>query len=163
MNTLFQVLQQTASSVVAPGYGAGGKGSRTLLVTLTAPPRFPPWPGCRRCWSVSVHRTASHEVQMLERTVHSTQKPTNAERNKNCRVGLGFNRVAQRTLKRPGSFPCKGYSTLILEHADGFAAHVPWIIIVGHLRYVPLSQRQRRRTSLVPSWGLAAAGAHGRP
>jgi LemA family len=37
---------------------------------------------------------------MSQRTVHSTQEPANAERNKNRRVRLGFDRVAQSTFKR---------------------------------------------------------------
>jgi hypothetical protein len=44
--------------------------------------------------------TARAGMRTSQGTVHSTQEPANAERNKNRRVRLGFDRVAQGTFKR---------------------------------------------------------------
>lgn len=51
-------------------------------------------------------------VLTLQRTVHSTQEPANAERNENRRIGLRFDRVAQRTFKRRGRSPGGGHGII---------------------------------------------------
>jgi hypothetical protein len=56
----------------------------------------------RRCEATPSldHVGPASAICTLQRTVHSTQEPANAERNKNRRIGLRFDRVAQRTFKR---------------------------------------------------------------
>jgi hypothetical protein len=66
-------------------------------------------------------------------TVQPAQEPANPKRNKNGRKGLGFDGVAQRSFKRPGSLPCENSGPLILESADCFSCHVARIVIIGHL------------------------------